>query len=137
MRGQQDPNTQDSLRLDPTVLIDAFNGSAQELADQNRIVMREMMQTFGKASEYEAFTVALGPGSIYSLMGFDLSRMLFKITPHGGNVYIGKRTDVNAGGGYLLTAESEMELHTVAEVFALNPTAGAVTISVYVEKSAQ
>lgn len=125
-----DPQSDDRTRVDPNdPTIAAFNASMQEMRDQDRIVMREMMQTYGRAMEFESFTTTVGAGQPIMLAGFDLSRMKMKLHAHGSGVYVGKRTQLAMGSqGYRLPAGSDVEFAQVGELYAqLTPDVNNIT----------
>lgn len=136
----KDPHTQDSLAVNPNdEIIQAFDNSAKEIADQNRIVMREMVQTYGKASEYNAFLLTLpaGQSTPITLAGYDLSRMKLKVSSTIGQTVIGKWNDCSSGQGFYLPPNSALDFETTDEIYIRNMDPNNTAyVSVWIEKSA-
>lgn len=138
----RDPSTDDRTRIDPSSpIIDAFNNSVQEIADQSAIVMRELVQTYGKAAEYSSnlYTLAPNQPAPQLLAGFDLSRMRMLVTTSSSQVVIGKyeTTANNPAQGFYLPVGGAVELQTVDDIWVRNADPNNTAyVSVWIEKSA-
>lgn len=137
----KDPNSDDRTRIDPgDYLIEAFNNSVKEMTDQNRIVMREMMQTYGKAAVYDSWLLTLPPQQAQPILlaGFDLSRMRMLVSTSNGQTVVGKWETVSSGQGFYLPVGGSTEFLTVDAIYVRNVDQNNISyVSVWVEKSAQ
>lgn len=138
---EHDPSTDDRTRVDPNAPeIAAFDNSIKEMADQAAITMKEMQQTFGKASEYESFQLSLPTGQAEPalLVGFDLSRMRLLVSSTEYGTVVGHRSSVAVNQGFALPQNAAIELNAIGDIYVKNAfSPNTAFVSVWIEKSAQ